>query len=88
MKEHVKIYHKSRGIHPGDFISCEVCGAPAVDIHHIESRGMGGAPHKNTADNLVALCRKDHEEAHAGGIHKDTLKAMAIRYKVTDGPLF
>ena len=43
-----------------DFIPCEVCGARATDIHHIESRGMGGTSLKDDINNLMALCRKCH----------------------------
>lgn len=46
-----------------DFIPCEVCDARAVDIHHINSRGMGGDPQgkKDVIENLQALCRKCHD---------------------------
>ena len=37
-----------------DFIPCEVCGARAVDIHHIENRGAGGDKNKDTIENLMA----------------------------------
>jgi len=43
-----------------DFIPCEVCGTKAVDIHHIDARGMGGTKTKDTIENLMALCRKCH----------------------------
>ena len=43
-----------------DHIPCEVCGMTAVDIHHIECRGMGGSKEADAIDNLMALCREDH----------------------------
>lgn len=45
-----------------DFIPCEVCRSKAVDIHHIDSRGMGGNPSrdKDKIENLQALCRQCH----------------------------
>lgn len=45
-------------------VECELCGAPAVDINHIEPRGMGGNPacDKDEIENLIAVCRKHHEE--------------------------
>ena len=49
------------GYDTSSFIPCEVCGAAAVDIHHIEARGMGGSKQADTIDNLMALCRKHHE---------------------------
>jgi hypothetical protein len=42
MKKHVKIYLDYFGYDVNSFIDCEVCGGRAVDIHHIEPRGMGG----------------------------------------------
>ena len=43
-----------------DYIPCEICNAKAVDIHHIDCRGMGGSKSKDTIDNLMALCRSCH----------------------------
>ena len=43
-----------------DFIPCEICGARAVDIHHIENRGSGGSTNKDVIENLMAVCREDH----------------------------
>lgn len=43
-----------------DFIPCEVCGARAVDIHHINNRGAGGAKNKDNIENLMAVCRPCH----------------------------
>ena len=64
MKKHVKIYLKGMGFVESDFIPCEICSCKAVDIHHIEARGMGGDPQskKDTLDNLMALCRRCHIE--------------------------
>ena len=45
-----------------EFIPCEVCGARAVDIHHIENRGSGGAKNKDRIENLMAVCRSCHLE--------------------------
>lgn len=44
------------------FIPCEICGSTAVDIHHIEPRGMGGSKDKDTIENLMAVCRRCHED--------------------------
>jgi HNH endonuclease len=60
MKYHTKIYLMEMGFDKSDFIPCEICGAKAVDIHHIKARGMGGDPKKDHIDNLVALCRRCH----------------------------
>jgi hypothetical protein len=61
MKKHTQIYMKFFGYGIEDFIGCEVCGNKAVDIHHIDSRGMGGTQDKDTIQNLMAVCRMCHE---------------------------
>lgn len=60
--------------YPGEFIPCEMCGATAVDIHHIEARGMGGSKEKDHIDNLMALCRTCHEKYGDKKQYKDQLK--------------
>ncbi len=60
MKKHTKIYLEYFDYGIEDFIPCELCGARAVDIHHIHCRGMGGSKEKDRIDNLMALCRKCH----------------------------
>lgn len=44
------------------FIPCEVCGARATDVHHIDCRGIGGDPQgkKDVIENLMGLCRTCH----------------------------
>lgn len=58
-----KVYFDYFGYDEGDFIPCEICSKEAVDIHHIDARGMGGDPTKgkDKIENLMALCREDHE---------------------------
>jgi hypothetical protein len=60
VKNHTKVYLKGMGYSTTDFIPCEVCQGQAVDIHHIESRGMGGSKIADTIENLMALCRNCH----------------------------
>lgn len=61
MKNHTKVYLEHFGIdEENPFIPCEVCGARAVDIHHIRARGMGGSKKKDDITNLMALCRNCH----------------------------
>lgn len=68
------------GLSPVEFISCEVCGRRAVDIHHIESRGMGGSKLLDTPENLMALCRECHHEADFGvELSRDFLKAVHLK---------
>jgi len=60
MKPYVKIYMEHFNYALDDFIACEVCGSQAVDIHHLERRGMGGTKKSDQIENLVALCRSCH----------------------------
>ena len=60
MKKHTKIYMEYFDYGLEDFIPCEVCGSKAVDIHHIEARGMGGSKSADTIENLMAVCRSCH----------------------------
>ena len=64
------------GYKEGDFIACEVCGATAVDIHHIKARGMGGSKERfiNQVENLMALCRKCHVQYGDKWQHMEFLK--------------
>lgn len=60
MRKHTKIYLDYFGYGPDDFIPCEVCGNKAVDIHHIDARGMGSSNGKDQIENLMAVCRPCH----------------------------
>lgn len=68
------------GYQPGDFIPCEIpyCGKEAVDICHIDARGMGGNPagDKDVIENLMAKCREHHEEYGDKKVWKDWLKTV------------
>ena len=57
-----------------DWIPCEVCRRRAVDIHHIQARGMGGSSSKDTIENLMALCRVCHIEYGDKKQHMEFLK--------------
>jgi len=57
-----------------DFIPCEVCGSQAVDVHHIEARGMGGNKKADIIENLMGLCRKCHIGYGDKKQHKEFLK--------------
>lgn len=64
MKKHTKIYCKYFNIGEQDTPICEVCGDIAVDINHIDPRGIGGKnPSKDHIDNLIGLCRLCHLRA-------------------------
>ncbi len=76
MKRHTRIYLDFFGYFEGDIIPCEICKKPAVDIHHIDARGMGGSKHKDTIENLMALCRQDHIDWGDKKQFKDELKKI------------
>jgi len=64
------------GYDTGDFIPCECCGKKAVDINHINARGMGGNPSgdKDHIENLMAVCRDCHITYGDKKEHKEMLK--------------
>jgi 5-methylcytosine-specific restriction endonuclease McrA len=76
MKNHVKVYLNHFGYGIEDFIGCEVCGSKAVDIHHIEARGMGGSKKADHIENLQALCRSCHEKLGDKKEYMDYLKEV------------
>lgn len=87
MKSHTKIYLTFFGFKiPSDCI-CEVCGAPAVDINHIQARGMGGNPKgdKDDIENLMAMCRYHHLEFGDVPSTKETLKQIHLDFMRYNG---
>ena len=77
MKKHTKVYLQGMGYDETDWIPCEVCNAKAVDIHHIEPRGMGGSKERDTIENLMALCRNCHYQADFGtNLSKEMLQEI------------
>ena len=67
-------YFNHFGYDISDFIPCEVCGKTAVDIHHIEARGIGGSKDADNIENLMALCREDHLKYGDKKQYKEFLK--------------
>jgi len=81
MKKHTKIYMKHHNYDISDWIACEHCGATAVDIHHIDGRGLGGDPkgQLNKLENLIALCRTCHIKAETNKEFNYTLKIQNLK---------
>ena len=80
VKPHTKIYFKYFNIALDEVVSCEVCGKRAVDIHHIEARGMGGTSKKDDISNLMAVCRECHIEYGDKKEHLNYLKEIHNKY--------
>lgn len=78
MKNHTKIYFKAFGYDESSFVPCEVCGKRAVDIHHIEARGMGGDKKAEGYANLMALCRECHVEM---GDKRDWMDFLQVTHR-------
>ena len=54
-----QIYIEAFGYDENSFISSEISGGKASDIHHIIGRGKKG---ECRIENLMALTRKEHED--------------------------
>ena len=52
------------------------CTGTAVDIHHIEARGIGGSIDKDGVENLIQTCRSCHEIAEGDPDLKPLLKKI------------
>lgn len=93
MKKHTKIYMKAFSYDVSAFITCEVCEAKAVDIHHITARGMVGNPtgDKDCIENLQAVCRECHNKYGDApelrhllySIHAKRMSAAGVTYSDT-----
>ena len=59
-----------------DYVPCEICSKPAVDVHHITYRSHGGT---DDITNLMALCRRCHNKAHENKVHKTVFE---VRHKL------
>lgn len=82
MVNHVKVYYEYFGYGEQDTILCEVCSAPANDIHHIIPRSRFGKKRKGEQDkieNLVALCREHHTQVHQHKIPTEELQAIHLK---------
>jgi hypothetical protein len=78
MRKHTKIYLDYYGYDETDFIPCEMCGAKAVDIHHIDAKGMGGSKTKDYIENLIAVCRDCHVKCHSNKSFNNRAKEIHL----------
>jgi len=85
MQKHTQIYMKYFGYHLSDFLPCEICGCQAVDLHHIEARGMGGSNERDVIENLMALCRGHHIFYGDKKQYKEMLKEVHLKFMQENG---
>ena len=59
---HTALYYAKFGYGDEDYVPSEISGSPAVDVHHIDCKGVGGSKSKDRIENLMALTRDEHVE--------------------------
>jgi hypothetical protein len=60
MIKYKRVYLEHFDLTINDFFPCEITGQRAVDIHHIEAKGMGGSKKSDEIENLMAVTRDVH----------------------------
>ncbi len=81
LKDYKKLFRDYWGYSESDTPMCWGCYMkPAVDIHHLTNKGMGGVSKNrlNRIDNLYPVCRPCHNIAHQ---HKDINEEWRIKLK-------
>jgi hypothetical protein len=86
MQKHTAIYMDFFGYSEGDFIPSELSGQPAVDINHIDARGMGGSKNKDNIFNLMALTREEHIKYGDKKQHKEFLREKHLAFMIENQP--
>jgi 5-methylcytosine-specific restriction endonuclease McrA len=79
MKNYTRTYLNYFGLDVSSFVSCEICGGKAVDIHHIEARSKR-KDLEDDINNLQALCRKCHEDYGDRKEFKEKLQEVHNKY--------
>lgn len=80
MKKYTKQYFSYFVYALDDFLPCEVCGGKAVDIHHIDCKGMGGSTLKDNIENIMAVCRSCHLEYGDKKEHIEFLREKHLNF--------
>ena len=70
MQQYILTYMRAWGFAEQDVPLCERCGGKAADVHHITYRSHGGT---DEFENLIGLCRRCHDQAHALGSGSETV---------------
>jgi hypothetical protein len=84
MTPHAKVYMNHFDYATPEEIPCEMCENQAVDIHHINGRGKD----KNIIGNLMALCRKHHEQATLNKLSKGEVQYIHNCFLVGQRQIF
>ena len=74
MVKHKKVYVEYFGYGEQDFIPCENCGNECVDVHHLDGRGKD----KDVIENLMGLCREDHNRAGRDKDFNEEMKQLHL----------
>lgn len=74
------------GYSTGDFIPSELSGNPAVDINHIDARGMGGTKEKDSIVNLMAMTREEHIYYGDKKQYKEFLREKHFEFMLKNQP--
>ena len=85
MKKYTKQYFNYFGYALDNFLPCEVCGNRAVDLHHLDCRGMGGSKLKDNIENVMAVCRQCHLEYGDKKEHIEFLKETHLNFLYDNG---
>ena len=77
MIQYKRIYLDYWGYGEQDYVPSEFSGLRATEIHHLLPKSLGG---KDEIENLIALTREEHEEAHANPVFNKKLKEKHLIY--------
>ena len=88
MRNHTKVYFEYFGYGMYDFIPCELTGQRAVDINHIDCKGMGGSKTKDNIENLIAMTRQLHIDFGDISELKEPLRLIHKHFMETRQPIF
>lgn len=85
MKPYTITYMKFFGYSVGDFMPCEYCGGPIVDVHHLVPKSIAPKHKVNLITNLCGVCRLCHERAHREVEFNNELKEVHRRKLLANG---
>lgn len=82
LPKHIQNWMDFFDVEPGDWVGSEISDKTVNDWHHIHEKGMGGRPRFtyqgkeygiDDVENIIALTREEHEDAHANVYTKEQL---------------